>query len=81
MGGGDELNFDTYGPRPWARDIICLSRFKQILKAFRSRKSAPVKVKDKAYQLRTLCETLNKGAKRTFKLGRFVKEVLLPDRD
>ena len=42
------------------------------MKAFRSRKSAPVKVKDKAYQLRTLCETLNKGAKRTFKLGRFV---------
>lgn len=72
MGKGQDLNFEKHGPRAWARDIMTLARFKQILKAFRSEDSAPNKVKDKAYQLRSLCEALNKGAQRTFQLGRYV---------
>ena len=51
---------------------MSLARFKQILKAFRTEVSAPTKVRDKAYQLRTHCQCLNDGARKTFILGRHV---------
>ena len=57
---------------PWAQKIMSLRKFRQILAAFRVEKEAPEGVNDKAYQLRRVANLIGIGARRTFKLGRYM---------
>ena len=72
MGTGENLNITEPNQEPWASQYMTLKRFKQILRAFRSEVGPNPNVPDKAYQMRSGCETLNHGARRTFILGRYV---------
>ena len=69
---GRGLHKEIKGHTPWAKDIMDVKRFKQILNAFRTVGSRLKNVEDKAYQLRNACQAISTGASRTFRMGRYM---------
>ena len=60
------------GHTTWAKDIMDLKRFQQILSALRTVGHRTQSVEDKAYQLRPSCQAISTGASRTFRMGRYM---------
>ena len=72
VGSEPEMTINLDYHSMWAKEFMELNRFKQFLSAFRAIVETPKDVKDKAAHIRPPVVAINKGAKRTFILGRNV---------
>ena len=67
-----EKRYKISGHQPWAKKIMRLHDFKQVLAALRIENKPTDGVNDKAYQLRKISQLLSVGARCTFKPGRYL---------